>query len=119
MFVIVNIRATISRFSVASAATIVHRNHFFRFYQQNKSSTSKVKLDRLVILAGRFLNLPNSLILIKQKSLSLPRNLKFTTFGELLIVISAKVNLLYSLYLTELKFCLLLLIKQNCLQNLL
>ena len=24
-------------------ATIVHRNHFFRFYQQNKSSESKIK----------------------------------------------------------------------------
>ena len=30
-------------FSAACAATIVHRNHFFRFYQQNRSSESKVK----------------------------------------------------------------------------
>ena len=30
-------------FSAASAAAIVHRNHFFRLYQQNKSSESKVK----------------------------------------------------------------------------
>ena len=30
-------------FSAACAATIVHRNHFFRLYQQNKSSESKVK----------------------------------------------------------------------------
>ena len=30
-------------FSAACAAAIVHRNHFFRFYQQNKSSESKVK----------------------------------------------------------------------------
>ena len=30
-------------FSAASAAVIVHRNHFFRLYQQNKSSESKVK----------------------------------------------------------------------------
>ena len=30
-------------FSVACAAAKVHRNHFFRLYQQNKSSESKVK----------------------------------------------------------------------------
>ena len=30
-------------FSAACAAAIVHKNHFFRLYQQNKSSESKVK----------------------------------------------------------------------------
>ena len=30
-------------FSAACAAAIVHRNHFFCLYQQNKSSQSKVK----------------------------------------------------------------------------
>ena len=30
-------------FSAACAAAIVHRNHFFRLYQQNKSCESKVK----------------------------------------------------------------------------
>ena len=30
-------------FSAASAAAIVHRNHFFRLYQQNKTPESKVK----------------------------------------------------------------------------
>ena len=30
-------------FSIASAATIVHRNHFFWFYQKDKSSDYKVK----------------------------------------------------------------------------
>ena len=30
-------------FSAACAAAIVHRNHFFRLYQHNKSSESKVK----------------------------------------------------------------------------
>ena len=30
-------------FSAAFAAAIVYRNHFFRLYQQNKSSESKVK----------------------------------------------------------------------------
>ena len=30
-------------FSAVYAAVIAHRNHFFRLYQQNKSSTSKLK----------------------------------------------------------------------------
>ena len=32
-----------SCFSAACVAAIVHRNHFFRLYQQNRSSESKVK----------------------------------------------------------------------------
>ena len=34
-------------FSAACAAAIVHRNHFFHLYQQNKSSESKVKFRQL------------------------------------------------------------------------
>ena len=30
-------------FSASCAAAIVHRNHFFRLYQQDKSSDSKIK----------------------------------------------------------------------------
>ena len=44
---------------------------------------------------------------------SLPRNLALGTFGELLIVFSTKVNLLYLLYSTDRRCCLLHLIKQN------
>ena len=33
-------------FSVASAATVAHKNHLFRLYQQNKSSVSKVKFGQ-------------------------------------------------------------------------
>ena len=42
--------------------------------------------------------LPNLPMLIKQKSLSLPSNLALGTFGELLIMFSRKVNLLYPLF---------------------
>ena len=52
-----------------------------------------------------FLKLTNLHMLIKQKNPSLLKNLALVTFGELLIVFSAKVNLL----------CLLHLIKENCL----
>ena len=54
-------------------------------------------------------------MLLKQKSPSLPRNLALGTFGELLIVFSTKVNLLYLLYSTARRCCLLHLIKQNSL----
>ena len=100
-------------FSAACAAAIVHRNHFFRLYQQNKSSESKVKFNRLVIVAKGFLKLPNLHMLLKQKSPPLPRNLALGTFGELLIVFSTKVNLLYLLYSTDRRCCLRHLIKQN------
>ena len=59
-------------FSAACAAAIVHRNHFFRLYQQNKSSEFS---DKLVIVAKGFLKLPNLHMLLTQKSPSLPRNL--------------------------------------------
>ena len=72
----------------------------------------KESSDRLVIVAKWFLNLH---MLIRQKSPSLPRNLTVGTFGELLIVLSTKVNLLYLFYSTARKCCLLHLIKQNCL----
>ena len=61
------------------------------------------------------LKLPNLYILIKQKSSLLPRNLALVTFGKLLMVFSTKINLLYWLYSTTRRRCLLHLIKQNCL----
>ena len=100
-------------FSAACAAAIVHRNHFFRLCQREKSDSKSS--DRIVIVAKGLLKLPNLHMLIKQKSLLLPRNLALVTFGELLIVFSTKVNLLYLLYSTGRRCCLLHLIKQNCL----
>ena len=46
-------------------------------------------------------------MLIKQKSLSLPRNLALETFGELLLVFSTKVNLLYLLFSMARRCCFL------------
>ena len=39
------------RFSSASAAFIAHRNHFFCFYQQNESPTSKVNSRQAIVIA--------------------------------------------------------------------
>ena len=71
-------------FSAVCAAAIVHRNHFFCFYQQNKSIESKVKF-RLVIISKGFLKLPNLHMLLKHKSPSLPNNLALGTSWEFLI----------------------------------
>ena len=68
----------------------------------------------LVIVSKEFLKLPNLHMLLRQTTPSLPRNLALGTFGELPIVISTKVSLLYLLYPTSWrKCCLLHLIKQN------
>ena len=42
-------------FSASCAATIVHRNHFFRLYQKDKSSDSKVKFRQASNLCKRVL----------------------------------------------------------------
>ena len=50
--------------AAACTAAIVHRNHFFPLYQQNRSSESKGKFRQLVITAKRFSKLPNLHMLI-------------------------------------------------------
>ena len=99
-------------FSAACAAAIVHRNHFFRLYQQNKSSESKAKFRQASNRCKRVLGAAK-LAYATKKTPSLPRNLALGTFGELLIVSSTKVNPLYLLYSTDQRCCLLHLIKQN------
>ena len=82
-------------FSAACAAAIVHRNHFFVCTNKVNLLNIKESSDRLVFVAKGFLKLPDMHMLIE---LPLPRNLALGTFGELLIVFSTKVNLLYLLY---------------------
>ena len=65
------------------------------------------------MVAKGFLKLPNLHMLIKQKSPLLPRNVALVTFGKLPIVFSTKENLLYLLYSTAPRCCILRLIKQN------
>ena len=101
-------------FSAACAAAIVHRNHFF-FVCTNRINLLNLKKssDRLVIVAKRFLKLPNLHMLLKQKSPPLPRNLALRNFGKLLIVFTTKINLLYLLYSMDQRCCLLHLTKQS------
>ena len=105
-------------FSTACAAAIVHRNHFLRLLQQSKSSESKVKFRQASNCCERVLEAENLHMLIKQRSPSLPRNLTLEIFGELLIVFSTKVNMLYLCYATAWSCCLLHLIQHDCLMTL-
>ena len=100
-------------FSAACAAAIVHRNHFFHLYQREKSSDSKVKFREASNRCKRVLEAAK-LAYGNKKSPSLPRNMALGTFGKLPIVFSTMVNLLYLLYSTAWRCCLLHLIKQNC-----
>ena len=79
-------------FSASCAAVIVHRNHFFRLYQKDKSSESKVKFRQASNVAKGFLKVPSLHMLIKEKSPLLPRNFALVTYGKLPIVFSTKVN---------------------------
>ena len=93
-----------------SAAAIVHRNPLFCLYQQNKSSESKANFRQA---SSRYKSVPEAAKLAYATKTSLPRNLALGTFGELLIVFSTKVNLLYLLYSTDQRCSLLHLIKRN------
>ena len=97
----------LSQFSAPCAAAIVHRNHFFHLYQREKYLDAKVKFRQASNCCTGFLKLPNLHMLIKQKCFLLPRNLALVTSGELLIVFSAKVNLLFLLYSMVRRHCLL------------
>ena len=106
-------------FSAAYAAAIVDRNHFFRLYQKDKSSESKVKFRQASNRYKRVLEAAKLAYADKtnKTNKTLPRNLALGTSGELLVVFSKRVNLLYLLYSTARRCCILHLTKQNCLQK--
>ena len=111
---IISGEASLISMAFSCLCCITQINHFFPLYQQNKSSECKETSDRLAIIVKGFLMLSNLLMLIKQKSLSIPRNVALVTFGKLLIAFLRKVNLLYLLHSTVQRCCLLHLIKRNC-----
>ena len=86
-------------FLAACAVAIGHRIHFFRLHQQHKSE-SKVKFGKASNCYKTVFE-PSKLSYVnKIKESSLPRNVALGTFGELLIVFSTKLKLLYLLYST-------------------
>ena len=80
---------------------------FFCFYDQNKSSESKVKFRQFSNHCKRVLETTNLAYANKRKSLSLPRNLAPMTSGRQLIVVSTVINLLYLLYSRGWRVCLI------------
>ena len=97
-------------FSAACGTAIVQRNHVFHLHQQNKSFESKVKFRQASDHCKRVLQAAK---LAYANKTSPPRILALRTFHELPIVFSTKVNLLYLLYSTAGRCCLLHLIKDN------
>ena len=98
-------------FSGAYVAAIVHRNHFLRLYQQNKSSESKVKFRQTSNRCKRVLKAAKLAYATKTKESITSQKLGSRDFWR--IVFSTKVNLLYLLYSMDRRCCLLHLIKQN------
>ena len=80
--------------SAACAATIAHKNHFFRLYRKDKSSDSKVKFRRDSNCSKSVLEAAKLAYANKTKA-SLTSH---ETFGKLHIEFSTKVNLAYLLY---------------------
>ena len=106
-------------FSAACAAAIVHRNHFFRLYQKDEPYESNVKFRQANNHCKRVFEAAKLTHANKTNESITSQNIGSGTFGELPIVFSTKVNLLYlnvlNLYSTAQRCCLLHLIKQNCL----
>ena len=98
-------------FSAACAAAIAHRNHFFRLYQKNKSSASKVKFRQASNRCKRVLEAAKLAYANKTKESITSQKLGSRDFWR--IAFSTKVNLLYLLYSMTQRCCLLHLIKQN------
>ena len=84
------------------------------FVCNNKMNPLNLKYSSEIMVKD-FLKMPNLHMLIKWKGLSLTRKMTLRTFGELLIMISTKVYMLYLFYSTAWRCCLLHLMKQNCL----
>ena len=70
-------------FSAAYAATLVHRNHFFRFYQKNKSSKSKVKFRQASNRCKRFLEAAKVAYANKTKEWITPQKLGSRDFRSI------------------------------------
>ena len=92
-------------FSVACAAAIAHRNHFFRLCQKDKSSKSKANFTQASNHCKSVLEAVKLGYANKTKESITSQNLALMTSGKLLIAFSTKVNLLYLLYSMTQRYC--------------
>ena len=82
-------------FSAASAAAIIHRNHFFRLYQREKSFDLKVKFRQASNCCKRVLEAAKLAYANKTKEPITARKLSCHDFWQIAnTVFSTKVNLL-------------------------
>ena len=95
-------------FPATCAAAIVHRNHFFCLYQQNKSSESKVKFRQAINCCRKILEAAKLTYVTKTKDSITSQKLGSQNFWR---IDNSVLSLLYSV---AQKCCLLLLRKQNC-----
>ena len=70
-------------FSAACAAAIVHRNHFFCLYQQNKSSESKVKFRQATNHCKRVLEASKLAYATKTKDSITSQRVRFHIFLQI------------------------------------
>ena len=85
-------------FSAACAAAIVHRNHFFRLYQREKSSDSKVKFRQASNRCKRVLEAAKLAYATKTKESITSQKLGTRDFWQIANSVLNKVNLLYLHY---------------------
>ena len=85
-------------FSAACTATIVHRNHFFRLYQKDKSSESKVKFRQANNRCNRVLEAAKFAYANKTKETITSQKLGSWDFWRIANSVLNKENLLYLLY---------------------
>ena len=100
-------------FSAACAAAIVHRNHYFRFYQQNKSSESKVKFRQASNRCKRVLEAAKLTYATKTKESITCQKLGFWDFWQIANSVLNKGKSAIPLLINKPRCCLLHLIKQN------
>ena len=100
--------------SAACTATIVHRNHFFCWHQQNKSSESKVKFRQASNRCKRVLEAAKRAYANKTKQSFTSQKLGSQDFLRIADCVLSKDNSAIPLYSLAQRCYLLHLIKQNC-----
>ena len=90
-----------------------YRNHFFHLYQQNKSCKSKGKLNQASKCCKKVFE--SAKLVYANKTKESITSKKIGLLIDEFLVFPTKVNLLYLIYSTTWRCCLLHLIKQICL----
>ena len=101
-----------SWFSAASAISMAHRNHLFCLCQQNRSSLSDVKFTNAINCFKRVFETDIIPYTDKTKESISSQKLGSHEVRRIAVVFSIKVNLPYLLFLTDLRFRVLHLIRQ-------